>query len=260
MVEENVHSTSTKRRQTNGKDGDQCQYCGGGRHMSKEKCPARGETCGKCKKRNHFARVCRSRSNQERKDTRWKEPRRKGTTNKGTISVVYGEDSDGSNSGDDHSDESLYVITDANRGPSKRKKLYVPIKMHTDNHLPAREVTCQIDTGSTCNVIGFDDLCKVLQDGALKLKESHAKLRFYDGSILQPLGKCQIHCNWKVNSVDLEFQVVDVRRKALLSAEASQLLGLVTIHTEDEGDEVKNIWKHSGMVSHPCHFLTRKPY
>ena len=49
-----------------------------------------------------------------------------------------------------------------------------------------------------------------------------------------------MHCNWKMNSVDLEFQVVDVKRKALLSAEASQLLGLVTIHIEDEGDEVNN--------------------
>ena len=125
---------------------------------------------------NHFARVCQSRSSQERKDIRRKEPWRKGTANKGTIIVGYGEDSDGSNSGDDHSDESLYVITDANQGPSKRKKLYVSIKMHTDNHLPAREVTCQIDTGSTCNVIGFNDLCKALQDGALKWKES----QFYE--------------------------------------------------------------------------------
>ena len=44
-----------------------------------------------------------------------------------------------------------------------------------------------------------------------------------------------------MNSVDLEFQVVGVRRKALLSAEASQLLGLVTIHIEDKGDEVNNM-------------------
>ena len=44
-----------------------------------------------------------------------------------------------------------------------------------------------------------------------------------------------------MNSVDPEFQVVDVRRKALLSAEFSLLLGLVTIHIEDEGDEVNNM-------------------
>ena len=41
--------------------------------------------------------------------------------------------------------------------------------------------------------------------------------------------------------VNVVMQVVDVRRKALLSAEASQLLGLVTIHIGDEGDEVNNM-------------------
>ena len=74
---------------------------------------------------------------------RQKEPWKKGTANKGTINVVDGEGSNGSNSSDGHSGESLYVIHDANPGPSKRKKLYVSIKMHTDNDLPAREVTCQ---------------------------------------------------------------------------------------------------------------------
>ena len=34
---------------------------------------------------------------------------------------------------------------------------------------------------------------------------------------------------------------MDVRRTALLSAEASRLLGLVTIHIEDKGDEVNNM-------------------
>ena len=130
------------------------------------------------------------------------------------------------------------MINDANPDLSKMKKLYVPIKIHTDNYLPVREVTCQIDTGSTCNIIEFNDLCKVLQDGAPKLRDSHAKLRFY---VLKPIGKCQIHCNWKKNSVDPEFQFVDVKRKALLTAEASQLLVLVTIHIEDEGDEMSNI-------------------
>ena len=59
--------------------------------------------------------------------------------------------------------------------------------------------------------------------------------------MVKPLGKCQIYCNWKMNSVDLEFQVLDVRRKALLSGKASQLLSLVTIHVEDELDEVNNM-------------------
>ena len=54
--------------------------------------------------------MCRPQSSQERKDTRRKELWKKGTANKGTINVVYGEDSDGSNISDGHFDESLYVI------------------------------------------------------------------------------------------------------------------------------------------------------
>ncbi|KAF6769327.1 hypothetical protein AHF37_09259 [Paragonimus kellicotti] len=37
-----------------------CQFCGGRHLRQKEKCPAYGKTCMKCRKRNHFARQCRS--------------------------------------------------------------------------------------------------------------------------------------------------------------------------------------------------------
>ena len=38
----------------------ECRYCGG--THEKLKCPAYGKTCTKCSKKNHFAKVCRSRS------------------------------------------------------------------------------------------------------------------------------------------------------------------------------------------------------
>lgn len=37
-----------------------CSFCGLRHQPSKEKCPAWGKTCAKCKKLNHFARQCRS--------------------------------------------------------------------------------------------------------------------------------------------------------------------------------------------------------
>ena len=70
--------------------------------------------------------------------------------------------------------------------------------MQAFEQLPWREVTCEINTGLICNAIGF---CRVLQDGAPKLEKSHAKLRFYDGSILKPFGKYQINLYWRGNSV-----------------------------------------------------------
>ncbi|XP_033739209.1 uncharacterized protein LOC117326561 [Pecten maximus] len=37
-----------------------CGFCGRDWHEQLTNCPARGKTCAKCKKQNHFARVCRS--------------------------------------------------------------------------------------------------------------------------------------------------------------------------------------------------------
>ncbi|XP_072021152.1 uncharacterized protein [Amphiura filiformis] len=42
--------------------GMKCKYCGGEHERIKEKCPAYGQQCRKCKKQNHFSRVCRKKS------------------------------------------------------------------------------------------------------------------------------------------------------------------------------------------------------
>lgn len=53
--------TETPRRVgPNTREKQQCGNCGGG-HSPQQKCPAAGITCHNCGRRNHFARVCRSR-------------------------------------------------------------------------------------------------------------------------------------------------------------------------------------------------------
>ena len=37
-----------------------CQNCGGDAHKRGDQCPTKGKACHKCKKLNHFTRVCRS--------------------------------------------------------------------------------------------------------------------------------------------------------------------------------------------------------
>ena len=39
------------------------KWCGYNAHKPQEKCPARNESCKKCRKIGHFAQVCRSRKN-----------------------------------------------------------------------------------------------------------------------------------------------------------------------------------------------------
>ena len=45
------------------KQPQKCDRCGYNAHKPQEKCPARNESCKKCRKIGHFAQVCRSRKN-----------------------------------------------------------------------------------------------------------------------------------------------------------------------------------------------------
>ena len=74
-------------------------------------------------------------------------------------------------------------LNDANPGLSKKTKLYVLIKMHTDNHLPLKEVTYQIDTQLTCNIIQLVDVESQQEEAFNTIKDlvtKHPVLTYYD--------------------------------------------------------------------------------
>ena len=57
----NIHHRGEKidalKRNHNNQD---CYFCGAPNYLKNHKCPARGRTCSKCNKLNHFAKVCKS--------------------------------------------------------------------------------------------------------------------------------------------------------------------------------------------------------
>lgn len=88
------------------------------------------------------------------------------------------------------------------------------------------ELTCQLDTGATCNAISLHDLAVITQTGDPPLKSSKVKLRLFDSSLMKPRG----------STAQLNFQVVDTKNKPLLSPETCERLGLlkVTINKASE--------------------------
>lgn len=62
------HRSKSRTRQSARQDNRQgnarrkCKYCGREHEMKKDACPAYGKTCNKCSGKNHFASVCKSRS------------------------------------------------------------------------------------------------------------------------------------------------------------------------------------------------------
>ena len=50
-----------KKPKGNNEQAQKCDRCGYNAHKPQEKCPAKNESCNKCRKIGHFAQVCRSR-------------------------------------------------------------------------------------------------------------------------------------------------------------------------------------------------------
>ena len=93
-------------------------------------------------------------------------------------------------------------------------------------------VECQLDSGSTCEVMTLRQCCQILQNGDPKLDESHCRLRFYDGSTITPVGVCHFICQKNDCEAKLSFQIIDTEEERqippLLSATACEQLQLIT--------------------------------
>lgn len=186
------------------KSNKRCKCCGGKHDRDKSACPAYGETCDYCGKKNHFTKLCLSR--------------------KANTRVKMVED-------DDSSDDSVYKVHTVGKVQADGSKWYVDINMQVEEN-PSKLVKCQMDTGSTCNLMGFKDYCKIVQDGKPSLNTSTAKLRLYDGSALTTVGEHEIKCRIGSNTEHLTFQIVQVDQKPLLSADTCKKLKLLTVNEE----------------------------
>ncbi|XP_035690003.1 uncharacterized protein K02A2.6-like [Branchiostoma floridae] len=176
-----------------------CGYCGRAHARDKGKCPAFGKKCAKCDRPNHFARVCKASSKK--------------------INMVQ------DNVAED--DEEVYTVGSVS---SNNKKWYIDLKMSD-----GKSLSCQIDTGATCNVISEDDFRKF----GHKMKPSKARLKLYDGSILKPVGQGILKTRHQDSIIDLEFQIVKTRQNPLLSAETCTKLGLITLNTVNQVNNSK---------------------
>ncbi|UYV75303.1 K02A2.6-like [Cordylochernes scorpioides] len=178
-----------------------CRYCATFHEHNRQKCPAWNQTCRKCNKKNHWAKVCKSRMR--------------------TVQSLESQ-----NSNDEQEDcYSLEYVSEISA-----RKLMTKLELELNGY--KESIICQIDTGATVNVLNFADLCKIMQDGNPSLKPSYIKLRCYGGEILKPRGQIKINCSHQSKQHPIVFQVIDHWEKPILSAETCQKLNLIEIKAD----------------------------
>lgn len=113
---------------------------------------------------------------------------------------------------------------------------------------------CQLDTGSSCNIIFVKDYEKLVSDHSPNLKPNHIKLKCYDNSITKPIGQKILQCNLHNKKYELLFQVVetDIHQKPLLSAETCEMLGFISVNANFchlQHDRPKStVWKKGKIL------------
>ncbi|UYV79648.1 K02A2.6-like, partial [Cordylochernes scorpioides] len=178
-----------------------CRYCATFHEHNRQKCPAWNQTCRKCNKKNHWAKVCKSRMR--------------------TVQSLESQ-----NSNDEQEDcYSLEYVSEISA-----RKLMTKLELELNGY--KESIICQIDTGATVNVLNFADLCKIMQDGNPSLKPSYIKLRCYGGEILKPRGQIKINCSHQSKQHPIVLQVIDHWEKPILSAETCQKLNLIEIKAD----------------------------
>ncbi|UYV63892.1 K02A2.6-like, partial [Cordylochernes scorpioides] len=177
------------------------RYCATFHEHNRQKCPAWNQTCRKCNKKNHWAKVCKSRMR--------------------TVQSLESQ-----NSNDEQEDcYSLEYVSEISA-----RKLMTKLELELNGY--KESIIFQIDTGATVNVLSFADLCKIMQDGNPSLKPSYIKLRCYGGEILKPRGQIKINCSHQSKQHPIVFQVIDHWEKPILSAETCQKLNLIEIKAD----------------------------
>lgn len=173
-----------------------CRYCGKIHERKKEKGSAFGETCSKCKIRNHFSKMCRSKQQNYKR-----------------VKEI-----------DDDSDSSDFVLAVT----SDKKNLKSEFYMRTDGSQFVR-TECMLDTGATCNIIGKRNLKRLFQFRDVIVKKTSTRLKSFGGSVIQPIGKIIVECKRKKECFPIEFEIVEHDHIPLLSAKTCEDMGFIKI-------------------------------
>ena len=159
-----------------------CKQCGYTHEV--RKCPAYGQICRVCNKRNHYAKMCKSSQQRDKYRERYSKK----------MNVVEQQS--------DSSGEEDWLFTEM-IGVEQDTCIWA-IKTETGDKerwtekliINSRKVTFKLDAGAECNVMSEKTFRMLDVKG--RLRSSNCKLVTYSGHKMAPLGKRALTCQFKV--------------------------------------------------------------
>ena len=213
-----------------------CPNCGGEHAKSRDQCPAHGSECKKCGKANHWARVCRSKPQQE---TRIRHRgNHRGRSQSRTRDRPNRKQSPNSSDPSDQFESITFGSITVNSIKSARDEVFasINVKLHGSNRHAA--LRAKLDTGAQGNLLPLRLYRRMYPqnltaEGYPKpkiLEKSTTVLTAYGGTKLTQHGVCVIPCEFKGKQSTAPFFVTDAEGPAIIGLPTSLELDLVTLN------------------------------
>jgi hypothetical protein len=238
MDEATVHYTKPKGNNPKGTIKD-CKFCGKTHAYDRSKCPAFGQICKKCSKKNHFAACCKDQEGKTK-------PHKSFKTNKKnrhkTVHAVVDENS---------SEEEDYCYTVTN---STSKKYTTTVNfIYQGKHTT---VECQLDTGASRNTMPLSVYKSIVgQEG--NLRPSNTRLKTYNGGVIVPVGFDRLCVEANNISLKAHVEIIPDAPITLLSGNTCEELKLIAVNEElvmQCSTEVNNLSKSTVLEMYKDNF------
>lgn len=186
-----------------------CKFCGQTHEWKKLLCPAWGQKCANCRKKNHFAVKCPAKGNNQQRLY--------------TVETPAAEEE--------------YLLTlDMKEYVNTVGGSAVPKRLYATMCMQNQKVQFQLDCGATVNVLPATTYKQIFSDWDLKNVETYkATLIMFNQTEMSPLGKRRVSMQNPANlcKYNIEFVIVNGNCKPLLGARAIQQMHLISVNQEN---------------------------
>jgi len=211
-----------------------CGNCGS--NHPKGQCPAFGKKCNKCKRLNHYAKMCRS--------------------SKNVNSIQQDEGNE------DHLFlESVSVTVESIDRNRQSETEHVKLTLNN------QEICLKLDTGAEVNVIPYSAYRKIAETSKIDLRKPKARLSAYNGEDIPVKAVCTLQSKHKGITRNLEFFITSIESEPVLSISACKELGLIKFISAVDRDEntetfaarireeYKDVFTGIGCLERPYHIV-----
>ena len=199
-----------------------CHYCGLLQHPASGVCPARGNYCGSCGKKNHFASACRSRPMSTAHTGVYKRPAAAHVRHLETIEHQSESSPAYSSPQLEHAyySDSLFIGT-LNKAAAPPNPWTVTLTV-SSSKLPLR---VHLDTGAQCNVLSEATFRSLAVSASLQ--PTSTRLVALGGENIRPIGIVTIPCSYRNVAFDILFYVIAQDAPSTLGIRSCQDLDLL---------------------------------